>query len=77
MKLQKTVFSLTVLSDRDISGPVELLSLTELDYETMHGSSSGNFECLSVEFLSQEQMADELMKQGSDPEFLLEEGTYI
>jgi len=67
--LYKTVYTVVVLSDRDIRG----MSLNDIAREVIHGDLSGTYEATSCDELTTGEMASELMKQGSDPEFLLGE----
>ena len=63
----KTVFKLTVLSEH---GPVsEACSLEQIAREITDGGWSGELEPELIEELSARQVADELVMQGSSPDF--------
>ena len=67
--LKKTVLKVEVLS----FGEWRWESLGDVAYAITEGECSGNVSEESVTFLTEEQMARELEKQGSDPSFLLGE----
>jgi hypothetical protein len=76
-KYFKTTFVIEVLSeDSPIDGDV---TLTQLDYLINEGDCSGLIHTPTVIELSAEEVAKELIAQGSDPEFfgLDEDGTIV
>lgn len=64
---QKTVFEVEVLSN----GYVNDCSLSQLADEIENGDYSGIFRVVSRETLTPQEMSEALVKQGSDPEFIL------
>ena len=72
-KFYRTVVTIEVLSDRPLVDKDGYnYSLAEIAHEIEHGDFSGKHE-LFEEVVSKEQMAELLLDQGSDPEFLLGE----
>lgn len=69
MALYKTVYTIEVLSDE----PLDNITLGDIEYEITEGHCSGVFREKSREELTEFQMAKALIRQGSDPEFLLPE----
>lgn len=67
MPLYKTVYTVEVLSDE----PLGEVTLGDLQYEITEGHCSGVFKEKSREELPEWQMAKALIRQGSDPNFLL------
>ena len=66
---KKTVLEVTVLSE----GNWDWETLGGVAYDITNGDCSGDIEVKEAVFLSEEQTARELVKQGSDPAFLLGE----
>jgi hypothetical protein len=64
-KFYKTVFTFEVLSEE----PLESMSLSDLEYETSEGHCVGRFGETTSEELTEEQVCDELIEFGSQPEF--------
>ena len=71
MALKRTVIKLEVLWDDKISPNPETMSLKELADETFDGHMSGRLTTASTKILNKKEMAKALIKQGSDPEFLI------
>ena len=70
-KFYRTVVTIEVLSDRPLTHVSGYnYSLAEIVTEIKYGDFSGKWD-LSDEVVSREQMAELLLDQGSDPEFLL------
>ena len=69
MKYYKTVIRVEVLSNY----PYDLGDLGGLHYDTTEGDCSGDFEVISQEELTKEEMSKALEDQGSDPSFLIPE----
>jgi hypothetical protein len=67
MPLYKTLYTIEVLSDE----PLGEVNLGELQYEITEGHCSGVFREKSRDELTEYEMAKALIRQGSDPEFLL------
>lgn len=65
----RTVIMVEVLSD----SPYAYRSLKDTDYDITHGDCSGMVEMVSQTELTADQMSAALQRQGSDPEFLIEE----
>ena len=65
-KFYKTVFKIEVLSEEPLHGN---LNLSDLDYKITKGNCSGTYNVQSVKELNGKQIAKELEKQGSGPEF--------
>jgi hypothetical protein len=68
MTYYKTTIVFEVLTDEPL--PDEL-SLGDIVNETIHGGASGEVKECKTEEVSREAMAQLLIDQGSDPEFLL------
>lgn len=68
-KFYKTVIKIEVLSE----DPYEYTDLENLSYDINEGDCSGKVTIESSQELSKEQTKEELVKQGSDPNFLLNE----
>jgi len=66
-KYYRTVFTITVLSTESL--PVDL-GLSGLAYGITEGDWSGEVDRQADQKLTGKQMADALIAQGSDPEFL-------
>jgi hypothetical protein len=66
-KLYKTVYTIEVLSDE----PLGEVSLADIQYEITEGHCSGVFREKSCDELTEYEMARALIRQGSDPTFLL------
>ena len=64
-KFYKTVFRVTVLSER----PISSLSLSEVAYEIDEGDCSGEVEVLEAKSITPRQCAQLALKQASDPGF--------
>lgn len=64
---QKTIFEVEILSN----GYVNDCSLAQLAEEMEMGDYSGIFRVVSREALTPQEMSEALVKQGSDPEFIL------
>ena len=69
-ELTRTLFQLEVLSN----GPLEAPSLRELAEACTTGPCSGCLKVAAEEVVDPRTMARLLINQGSDPEFLLDEG---
>ena len=67
---KKTVIKVEVISDGDWKWD----NLSDVAHAISNGGCSGSVEEDHVEFLSEEDTARALIKQGSDPSFLLGEG---
>ena len=68
-ELYKTTFTVEVLSDF----PVEDLTLNQIDHEICFGECSGVTSVNHVRQLTEFEMAKELLRQGSDVNFMLPE----
>jgi hypothetical protein len=68
----RTVFTYEVLTKGE---PMTDVGLRELEYHTTEGHASGMFLSETVEEVTAERMAELLINQGSDPEFLFEENS--
>jgi len=68
-KYYRTLFQLEVLSDR----PSTDYSISEIAHEGVEGDFSVKTIVMSVDEVNKEQMAELLIAQGSDPEFLIQE----
>lgn len=64
--LVKTTITVTVLS----RGCVDFETLEDVNFAISGGDCSGIWDVTSTEYLTKEQMAEELQAQRSDPEFL-------
>lgn len=69
-KYYRTVYEIEVLSDIP---PPSLPTLEQIAYDITEGHSSGVLNETIQEEVSRERMAELLIAQGSDPEFLLGE----
>lgn len=65
----RTVFKYEVLSDEPLGNP----SLAEISYQCTEGHCSGMFLEKEVEVVSQSEIENLLIEQGSDPNFLTQE----
>lgn len=63
--MYKTIMTVEILSEDPIGSP----TLEEVAYEITHGSWSGSYEVSSRSELSNEEMREALIEQGSDPGF--------
>lgn len=66
-KFYKTVFKVTVLSE----GPYEYNGIRQLAEDITDGDCSGVVKEISTAILSPKKAAEELIKQGSSPEFFM------
>lgn len=66
-KFYKTTIMLEVLSER----PIADMELEDIAYEITMGDMSGTYDVDDVEILNGKQMAEALIKQGSDPMFFM------
>jgi hypothetical protein len=64
-KFYKTLVTVEVLHE----GPIEFDDLKELSNMINSGDCSGQFKVMAAEPLTPKQMAEECLKQQSDPEF--------
>lgn len=64
---KRTVITVEVLSDTDWDWE----TLGDVAYAITDGDCSGDVQATSVDYLTAEEVAKALIKQGSDPEFLL------
>lgn len=67
--LHRTIIRVELLSDRPWSDE-DLYDLATIDYAMTEGDTSGIVKTISREILTGKEMADALLDQGSDPEFL-------
>jgi len=65
-KFYKTTFQIEILSEDKIP---EWMNLEKIAYEITTGEWSGTCERTKTKELSSKECAEELMNQGSDPEF--------
>jgi len=65
-KFYKTVYEIEVLSEEKIP---EWMSVEEIAYEITSGGCSAVFNHIKTQELTGKECAEELMNQGSDPEF--------
>lgn len=65
MTFYKTVVSIEILSENEVGHT----SLFEIARQIESGDWSGVYHTVSVDLLSDKEMADALIEQGSDPEF--------
>ena len=63
----RTLYTLEVLSDREISN----LDMEQIAYEIRDGDCSGAFKFVEQKEVSADEMAKLLFAQGSDPDFLI------
>jgi hypothetical protein len=70
----KHIVKIELLYDTEISGRPEAVGKMDIDdihYQTTYGHMSGIVKFGKPKFLTATEMSDELVKQGSDPDFLL------
>lgn len=72
MTFHKTVISIEVLSE----GPYKPTLLEDVHHDITDGQCSGVWSITGTSQLTREQMAEALIAQGSDPEFLLGDDEY-
>ena len=65
-KFYKTTFKIEVLSEDEFP---PWMSLEQIAYEITSGGCSGFYDRVESKELSSKECAEELMNQGSDPEF--------
>jgi len=65
----KTIIMVTILSDTSYQPQ----SIESLGHDIIHGDLSGSWEIIYHKELTDKECAEELIKQGSDPSFLLGE----
>jgi len=70
MALVKKTIKVELLYDDTITANPDDMDLAEIQYEMTEGSMSGVTETVSTDILTQEQMQEALVNQGSDPDFL-------
>jgi len=66
-KYYRTIIQVEVLSDKPLS---EEMTLGEIDYQITEGECSGRVTTVSCDEVSPKEMAELLISQGSDPQFL-------
>lgn len=66
----RAIYQVEYLSDYP---PPHTEDLSRIDYDITEGGASGKVTVVSVEHVTREKMAELLVNQGSDPEFLLGE----
>lgn len=67
MSYYRTIIQVEVLSE----SPYGVTNLEDIAYDIDQGGCSGVVKIVSSEEVSKEQMAELLIAQGSDPEFLI------
>ncbi len=67
-KFYKYILEVEILSEEELEG-IEDCSLRHVDYMLTEGGCSGQVKLQNSEQLTGKEMAEELKKQGSDPEF--------
>ena len=65
MAFYKTILVVGVLSEE----PVQISDLSALHESITYGDWSGDWEIISSKQISNQEMKDSLINQGSDPEF--------
>ena len=76
MALKQMVLAVELLYDSEITPDPSNWSLADIENEFTNGSMSARVYVQSEKTLGKHQMAKALIRQGSDPEFLLHEGDY-
>lgn len=69
-KYFRTVFEIEYLSDME---PPSFPTLAQIEYDITEGHASGVVNVIVQEEVTKERMAELLIAQGSDPEFLIPE----
>ena len=73
MAFKKMIIEVELLYDDAIIPHPDNLTLADIAYEFTNGSMSGVVRTKSIQTLTKKQVAKALIKQGSDPSFLLGE----
>ena len=66
-RFYRTIVQIEILSNEEVPNPIDLEAI---NYEIIDGSWSGRLSIISSEEVTRARMAELLIGQGSDPEFL-------